>query len=80
MQKTSIRELKHETSKVLALVAAGESVEVRRRNVPVAILSPAGRERALIKPDFSARMVAIYGEHVLKSTGTQVVGEGRGER
>ena len=41
MKTTTIRELKHDTSTVLAWVASGESVEVRRHREPVAILSPA---------------------------------------
>ncbi len=80
MKRTSIRELKHETSKVLALVASGETVEVRRREEPVAILSPPGWRKAIEKPDFAARMREIYGERVLDSTGTDLVGEARGER
>jgi antitoxin (DNA-binding transcriptional repressor) of toxin-antitoxin stability system len=43
MKITTIRELKHDTSTVLGWVAGGESVEVRRRNHPVVILSPPNR-------------------------------------
>ena len=80
MKQTTIRELKHEMSKVLALVEAGETVEVRRRKQPVAILSPPARDKAVTKPDFAARMKVIYGERVLEITGTDLVGQERGER
>jgi antitoxin (DNA-binding transcriptional repressor) of toxin-antitoxin stability system len=80
MKQTTIRELKHETSKVLAMVESGETVEVRRRNVPVAILSPPGPRMTVEKPDFAARMKEIYGERMLESTGTDLAGESRGER
>jgi antitoxin (DNA-binding transcriptional repressor) of toxin-antitoxin stability system len=80
MKRTSIRELKHETSKVLALVESGETVEVRRRENLVAILSPPGRGKAIEKPDFAGRLREIYGERVLERTGTDVVSEARGER
>lgn len=80
MKQTTIGELKHETSKVLAIVEAGEMVEVRRRNQPVAILSPPGRSKAVEKPDFAARMKEIYGDRVLESKGTDLVGEARGGR
>jgi antitoxin (DNA-binding transcriptional repressor) of toxin-antitoxin stability system len=80
MKQTSIRELKHETSKVLALVESGETVEVRRRKQAVALLSPPGKGKAMVRPDFAARMREIYGEQVLERTGTELVAEARGER
>ena len=80
MKRTSIRELKHETRKVLALVESGETVEVRRRNQPVAVLSPAGRGGTVEKPDFAARLKEIYGDHVLESTGTDLISDARGDR
>lgn len=80
MKQASIRELKNEMSKVLAMVEAGETVEVRRRKQTVAILSPPGRNLPVKMPDFAARMKAIYGEGVLASTGTDLVGESRGIR
>jgi prevent-host-death family protein len=80
MKSTTIRELKHATSKVLLLVEAGESVEVRRRNKPVAVLSPPAGKRAMPQPDFSARLREIYGPETLKTTGTELINELRGER
>ncbi len=80
MKQTTIRELKHETSKVLAVVEAGEMMEVRRRNHLVAILSPPSRSKAVVKPDFAVRMKEIYGERVMEITGTDLVSEARGGR
>jgi prevent-host-death family protein len=80
MKQTSIRELKHETSKVLAMVESGDTLEVCRRGRPVAVLSPPGRRRKLQKPDFAARLEEIYGDHVLSTTGTDLIAETRGER
>jgi antitoxin (DNA-binding transcriptional repressor) of toxin-antitoxin stability system len=80
MQQTSIRELKHETSKVLAMVASGQSVEVRRHKRLVAILSPPRDGTAVEMPDFVARMQGIYGHETLATTGTELVGDARGER
>jgi antitoxin (DNA-binding transcriptional repressor) of toxin-antitoxin stability system len=79
MKRTTIRELKHETSTVLRRVAAGETVEVCRRDEPVAILSPPGRKSRVIRPDFAARLRAIYGAKVLATTGSDLVSEARGE-
>jgi antitoxin (DNA-binding transcriptional repressor) of toxin-antitoxin stability system len=79
MKITTIRELKHDTSTVLGWVAAGESVEVRRRNHPVAILSPPRRARRSTKPDFAERLRSVYGSVVLPVTGTEVVSDSRGD-
>lgn len=80
MKQTTIRELKHATTRVLAMVEAGETVEVRRRKKPVAVLSPPDRKAMMKKPDFAARLKAIYGDSTLEATGTDLVNESRGER
>jgi antitoxin (DNA-binding transcriptional repressor) of toxin-antitoxin stability system len=79
MRSTTIRELKHNTTTVLSWVAQGETVEVRRRNETVALLSPPRRRAACRRPDFAARLKAFYGEKVLATTGTDLVSESRGE-
>ncbi|MSU50689.1 MAG: type II toxin-antitoxin system prevent-host-death family antitoxin [Opitutus sp.] len=61
MKTTTIRELKHDTTTVLSWVAGGESVEVRRRGEPVAVLSPVKRKARIARPDFVARLKTIYG-------------------
>lgn len=79
MKSTSIRELKHATSAVLAWVEQGEKVEVRRRGETVAVLSPpvaVSRKR----PNFAARLKSIYGKKVLARTATEMLSEERGER
>jgi prevent-host-death family protein len=40
MKKANIAELKNDLSGIIATVEAGEEVEIRRRNVPVARLVP----------------------------------------
>jgi len=80
MKTTTIRELRHDTTTVLGWVASGESVEVQRRGVPVAVLSPQKRKRRIVKPDFLARMRTAYGDTVLPSTATDLISESRGER
>ena len=79
MKATSIRELKHATTAVLAWVEHGEKVEVRRRGKTVAVLSPpvpVSRKR----PNFAARLKSIYGNKVLAKTATKLLSEERGER
>ena len=79
MRITTIRELKHDTTTVLSWVAAGETVEVRRRNEPVALLSPPARQSRAKRPDFGARLKAIYGRKSLRTTGTDLVSAARGD-
>lgn len=80
MKQASIREIKHETSRVLGMVEAGQTVELRRRRKPVAILSPPMKDKAVEMPDFVARLRRIYGDRILETTGTELVDEARGER
>lgn len=80
MKTTTIRELKHDMTTVLALVASGESVEVRRRNVPVAVISPIKEKNPAKRPDFRGRLKSIYGDQILSVTGTELVSEQRGDR
>jgi len=80
MKKTTIRELKHEMSKVLSWVAAGESVEVHRRDVPVAVLNPPRSSANTTRPDFASRLKSIYGARLLPTTGSDIVSGGRGDR
>jgi len=79
MRTTTIRELKHETSKVLSWVERGETVEIRRRRKPVAKLSPPGRPSQTKRPDFLSRLRTAYGSKVLRRTATSVVADARGE-
>ena len=79
MRTTTIRELKHDTTTVLSWVADGQTVEVRRRNEPVALLSPPTRRSVVRRPDFAARLRAIYGKKRLRVTATDLVSESRGD-
>lgn len=79
MKTTTIRELKHDTTTVLSWAAQGETVEVRRHGKPVAVLSPVRRAKQIARPDFAARLTAIYGRSKSTATGTAVVSEARGE-
>jgi antitoxin (DNA-binding transcriptional repressor) of toxin-antitoxin stability system len=64
---------------VLAWVAGGESVEVRRRDQPVAVLLPPKHKARIARPDFLARLRTIYEDQVLSTTATDLVSESRGE-
>src|SRR5436190_451689 len=57
MKTATIRELRHATTTVLAWVAQGETVEVRRRDQPVAILAAPKRRSVARRPDASLNMI-----------------------
>ena len=80
MKTTNIRGLRHDTTTVLGWVARGESVEIRRRGASVAFLTPKKPAKAIKRPDFLARIRAVYGDKVLSTSGTDLVSESRGER
>jgi prevent-host-death family protein len=83
MKTTNIRELKHATSTVLAWVEQGESVEITRRNKVVAIISPPpppDSPKKIVRPDYEARLTAIFGDRVLPTTANELMDYDRGDR
>jgi antitoxin (DNA-binding transcriptional repressor) of toxin-antitoxin stability system len=82
MRTTNIRELKHATSTVLEWVEQGESVEITRYNKVVAVLSPPPCQspKKIVRPDYEARLQAIFGERVLPTTATELMDYDRGDR
>lgn len=79
MKKTTIRELKHATSTVLSWGEQGETVEIRRRNYPVAILTLPAKKEAVVLPDFEGQLQAIYGDHMMTVTRDELISEARGD-
>lgn len=80
MKTTTIRELRHDTSTVLGWVEQGDTVEVRRRRKPVALLSPVPRAAGVPRPDFLARLREQFGNRELATTATDLLAQERGER
>lgn len=80
MKQATIREIKHQTTRVLDMVASGHSVEIRKRSKPIAILSPLPPAKTREIPDFTARLREIYGDRILETTHTDLINQARGER
>lgn len=81
MKSVNIRSLRHDTSDLMERVALGETVEIRRRNQPIAILKPITTAKDdNPRPDFRKRLIAIYGNQVLEKTATELLSEERGDR
>jgi len=64
MRTASVYEVQHNFSQVLSWVDAGETVIIRRRNIPVAKLVPT-KKKVPALPDFRMRLKKTYGRRVL---------------
>ncbi len=68
MKTVTIRQVHHDFSAVLALVAQGEEVTVLNRTRPVARICPPLPEvpaKKIKMPDFAARAKAIFGDRII---------------
>ena len=70
MKRATVRQLRQEFPSVLALLNAGETVQVTLRGQPVARLTPVKPRRQTPRPwpDFAARLRRIYGSRVLPAS------------
>ncbi len=67
MKTATIREVRNEFSKLETWLAEGETIEIRRRGVPVAHLTRPVTEtkKPVVWPDIRARQRRISGDRVL---------------
>lgn len=81
MKTANIRELRHSTTTVLEWVEQGETVQITRRNKVVAVLSPpvVEKPRKPLRRDFEKDLQEIFGDRVLRTTGTDLVNSDRGD-
>jgi len=78
MKSTTVRNLRYRFSEIEARLRQGETVEIRKRKRIIARLIPV-RPKASAYPDFAARARKIFGDRVLKTSGSDLVSWGRGE-
>lgn len=81
MKTASIREVRHDFSRILEWVAGGEEVAITKRRQTVARLLPAARRKAARgkMPDVTARLKKVFGRKMI-SDGTmkQIMDADRG--
>jgi prevent-host-death family protein len=67
MKTASIREVRHDFSRILEWVAGGEEVTITKRRETVARLLPATRRKITRAkmPDVSARLQKVFGRKVI---------------
>ena len=80
-RSVSVRELQQNLKRVMARVERGETVEVTRRQRPVAQLTPARPKQPVSDwPDLDERTRSVFGDRIISPGGSEVVIEQRGER
>ena len=67
MKTASIREVRHDFSRILEWVSSGEEVAITKRRETVARLLPATRKKVIrVKmPDVTARLQKVFGRKVI---------------
>ena len=76
MERASVRDLRYSFKDVEAKLAAGEEIELVKRNKVIAHIVPVAPPP---KVDFRARMKEIFGDKQLDFSMTDLISEGRGE-
>jgi antitoxin (DNA-binding transcriptional repressor) of toxin-antitoxin stability system len=76
----AVRELQKDLKRVLARVERGQTLQVTRRQRPVAILAPPRPDVAEPWPDLDARARSVLGDRVIAPPPSDLVADDRGER
>lgn len=82
MKTASVRQVRHDFSRVLEWVTDGEEVAITKRNKTVARLVPARRQRnaRTNMPDIMARLHKVFGGKVISDrTMKQIMDNSRGK-
>ena len=78
MRKASVRDLRYRFSEVERLLQNGEEVEITKRKRVIAHLRPVVSRTPGRRPDFLARLRAIYGARMLRVSGAELLAQERG--
>ncbi len=73
MRKASVRDLRYRFSEVERLLQEGENIEITKRKRVIAHLLPVSSRSPHQRPDFLARLRAIYGAKTLKVSGAELL-------
>jgi antitoxin (DNA-binding transcriptional repressor) of toxin-antitoxin stability system len=77
MRKASVRDLRYRFPEVERLLQQGENIEITKRKRVIAHLLPVASRAPRQRPDFLARLRAIYGTKVLKVSGAELLARER---
>lgn len=76
MKKASVRDLRYRFAEVERLLEQGEKIEITKRKRVIGRLLPA-RTSVARRPDFLARLRAIYGDKRLAVSGAELLAQDR---
>jgi antitoxin (DNA-binding transcriptional repressor) of toxin-antitoxin stability system len=79
MERASVRQLRYSFKDVEAKLAAGEEIELVKRNKVIGRIVPVAPTRPP-KVDFRARMKEMWGDRTFDFSMTDLISEGRGDR
>jgi antitoxin (DNA-binding transcriptional repressor) of toxin-antitoxin stability system len=77
MRKASVRDLRYRFSDVERLLEEGEKIEITKRRRVIAHLLPVISDAPRRRPDFLARLRAIYGTKALKVSSSELLAQER---
>jgi len=77
MRKASVRDLRYNFSEVERLLEEGEKIEITKRKRVIAQLLPVAAGGRPRRPDFLARLRAIYGQKRLSVSGADLLSQER---
>ncbi|MFZ0889079.1 MAG: hypothetical protein WA005_11545 [Candidatus Binataceae bacterium] len=77
MKRASVRDLRYRFPEVERLLRAGEKIEITKRKRVIARLLPVPAAALGGRPDFLARLRAIYGDKRLKISGAEMLAQER---
>jgi len=81
MKTASIREVRHDFSRILEWVANGEEVAITKRRETVARLLPVARRKTIRSqmPDVTARLQKVFGRKIISDQAMKkILGDNRG--
>jgi antitoxin (DNA-binding transcriptional repressor) of toxin-antitoxin stability system len=77
MRKASVRDLRCGFKKIERLLCQGEEIQITKGQKVIARLVPDHADRFVGRPDFLARLRAIYGQKQLAVSGAGLLSEDR---
>lgn len=77
IRRASVRDLRYRFAEVENLLMEGEAIQITKRKRVIAQLVPAQKAAPRERPDFLARLKAIYGGKVQEVSGAELVARDR---
>ena len=77
MKQATLRDLRYNFDHIATLLQSGEEIQITKRKRIVARLLPPESPKSPARPDFMARLSAMYGDRVMEQTGDELLAQER---